>query len=132
LCSSAAVSAFRKSGHPQCGSALSNPGWFSKRSGNLKGHPRAARVPKASAFGGLVDKTLTVTSEGGTREIRVEEALQQRTYQDALAGKRTAKREVVKSIIKREAWLAKHAPKPSRRRWPGFPTHSLARISGSS
>jgi hypothetical protein len=45
----------------------------------------------------------------------MEKALQQRTYQDALTGKRMDMREVVKWIIKREAWLAKHAPKASRR-----------------
>ena len=59
----------------------------------------------------LVEKTLSVADHGGTREITVEEALQQRTYRDALAGKRMAMREVVKWIIKREAWLAKHEPK---------------------
>jgi hypothetical protein len=50
-----------------------------------------------------------VTDRGGTREVPLEEALQQRTYQDAVvAGKRMAIREVLK---KREAWLAKHEPK---------------------
>ncbi len=43
----------------------------------------------------------------------MEEALQQRTYCDAVAGKRIAQREVVKWIMKREAWLAKHAAKAS-------------------
>jgi hypothetical protein len=38
----------------------------------------------------------------------MEEALRQRTFRDALAGKRMAVREVVKWIIKREAWLEKH------------------------
>jgi hypothetical protein len=91
-----------------------NPGWFPKgSSGNLKGRPRTARASQPSALEVLVDKTLTVNGAGGTREISVKEALQQRTYQDALAGKRSAVREVVKWIIKREAWLAKHAPKPS-------------------
>jgi Family of unknown function (DUF5681) len=95
--------------------APSNPGWFRKgRSGNLNGRPRASRVPKNSAFQVLVEKTVTVNDRGGTREITVEEALQQRTFQDALAGKRLAMREVVKWILKREAWLAKHAPKARR------------------
>jgi hypothetical protein len=60
----------------------------------------------------LVEKTLTVTDRGGTREITMEEALQQRTYQDALKGRRMAIREVLKWIQEREAWLAEHAPKP--------------------
>jgi hypothetical protein len=89
-----------------------NPGWFPKgRSGNLKGRPRSSRGRTASVFEVLMEKTLTVTDRGGTREITVEEALQQRTYQDALAGKRMAMREVMKWIRKREAWLAKHEPK---------------------
>jgi uncharacterized protein DUF5681 len=92
-----------------------NPGWFPKgHSGNLNGRPRASRAPKSSAFEVLVEKTLTVADRHGTREITVEEALQQRTLQDALAGKRMAMREVVKWIIKREEWLAKHAPKVRR------------------
>jgi hypothetical protein len=94
-----------------------NLGWFPKgRSGNLNGRPRASRAPKSSAFEVLVEKTLTVPHQGGTREITVEEALQQRTFQDAVAGKRPAMREVMKWIMKREAWLAKHATKPSRQK----------------
>ena len=94
-----------------------NPGWFPKgRSGNLRGRPRASRASKGSVFEVLVEKTVTVAHGGGTREITVEEALQQRTFQDALKGKRMAMREVVKWVIEREAWLAKHARKTSRRR----------------
>jgi hypothetical protein len=94
------------------GRSAPNPGWFRKgRSGNLKGRPRGSRVATGSAFEVLLDRTLTVPDRGGgTREITVEEALQLRTYQDALAGKRTAMREVMKWIIKREAWLEKHEP----------------------
>jgi hypothetical protein len=62
----------------------------------------------------LADIRLTVTGPGGTREITAEEALQQRTYRDALEGKRAAMREVLRWIRKREAWLAEHMPKASR------------------
>jgi len=90
-----------------------NPGWFPKgRSGNPKGRP-TSRTAKPSAFEVLADMTLTVTGPGGTRAVTVEEALQQRTYQDALAGKAMAVREVVKWIVKREAWLEKHSAKKS-------------------
>jgi Family of unknown function (DUF5681) len=90
----------------------SNPGWFPKgHSGNRNGRPKGPRVPKASAFEVLIDKTVTITDGGGTREIPVEEALQKRTFQDALEGKGMAVRTVIKWIIKREAWRAKHAPK---------------------
>lgn len=89
-----------------------NPGWFVKgRSGNRNGRPKTSHAEPPSAFEVLLEKTLTVTDRGGTREITLEEALQRQTYQDALAGKRMAVREVVKWISKREAWLAKqHAP----------------------
>jgi Family of unknown function (DUF5681) len=91
-----------------------NPGWFPKgRSGNPKGRPTSSRASRASPFEVIVDKTLTVVHHGGTREITMEEALQQRTYQDALAGKRMAQREVLRWIKKREAWLAEHTPKAS-------------------
>jgi hypothetical protein len=94
--------------------ATPNRGWFRKgRSGNPGGRPTASRAPQASAFDVVVEKTLSVAHHGGTREITMEEALQQRTYRDALAGKRMAQREVLKWIMKREAWLAKHAPKAS-------------------
>ena len=45
-----------------------------------------------SAFEVLVDKTLTAPDRGGTREIPFKEALQLRTFQDAVAGKATAMR----------------------------------------
>jgi hypothetical protein len=94
------------------GRSAPNPGWFPKgRSGNLKGRPKGSRVGTGSAFEVLLDRTLTVPDRGGgTREITVEEALQLRTFQDALAGKRVAMREVMKWILKREAWLEKHEP----------------------
>ena len=92
----------------------SNRGWFRKgRSGNAGGRPSASRPSQASAFDVIVEKTLTVARDGGTREITMEEALQQRTYRDAVAGKRMAQREVLKWIIKREAWLARHTPRAS-------------------
>jgi hypothetical protein len=92
-----------------------NRGWFSKgRSGNPGGRPTASPAPQSSAFDIVAEKTLTVAHHGIAREITVEEALQQRTYQDALAGKRMAQRDVLKWIAKREAWLMKHGPKASR------------------
>jgi Family of unknown function (DUF5681) len=94
--------------------AKSNPGWFRKgRSGNPGGRPTASRASHGSAFDIVVEKTLTVAHHGGTLEITMEEALQQRTYRDAVAGERMAQREVAKWIMKREAWLAKHEPKAS-------------------
>jgi hypothetical protein len=96
--------------------AAPNPGWFPKgRSGNLKGRPTSSHVPKSSAFDVLVEKTITVADRGATREITMEEALQQRAYRDALAGQRMAQREVLRWIMKREAWLAKHTPRASPR-----------------
>ena len=95
--------------------ATSNRGWFRKgRSGNPGGRPTASRAPRPSAFDIVAEKTLIIAQHGIAREITVEEALQQRTYQDALAGKGMAQREVLKWIAKREAWLEKHAPGASR------------------
>lgn len=96
--------------------ATPNRGWFRKgRSGNPGGRPTTPRPSQASAFDVVVEKALAVAHHGGTREITMEEALQQRTYRDALAGKRMAQRDVLKWIMKRETWLAKDAPRASRR-----------------
>jgi hypothetical protein len=93
----------------------SNRGWFRKgRSGNPGGRPTTSRTPRPSAFDIVVDKTLIVTHRGIAREITVKEALEQRTYNDALAGNSMAQREVLKWIVKREAWIEKQAPRSSR------------------
>ena len=91
-------------------------GRFAKgKSGNPGGRPRKAAPPQASVFDVIVERTLTITRNGQAREITMEEALRHRTYQDAIAGKRLAQREVMKWIGKREAWLAKQAPQSARR-----------------
>jgi hypothetical protein len=86
------------------------------RSGNPKGRPRKVVNPRSSAFDVVIDRTLTITRNGQPREVTMEEALQHRTYQDAIAGKRLAQREVLKWIWKREAWIAaRNATKGTRK-----------------
>lgn len=79
-------------------------------SGNPKGRPRKTPATTSSAFDVIIDQRLTVTQDGKVRELTVEEGLQLKTYQEALAGSRTARREVLKMIAKREEWLAKRRP----------------------
>ena len=90
-------------------------GRFAKgASGNPKGRPRKPAPPQPSAFDIIIDRTLTVTQNGRTREITVDEALQQKTYHDAIAGSCMAQRAVMKMIDKREAArIKKHPPKVS-------------------
>jgi hypothetical protein len=82
-------------------------GRFQKgHSGNPKGRPRKQRVlPDAprSAFEIVLEKRVTA---GIDQELSVEEALQLRTYRDAVAGNRAARREVLKMIAKREQAMA--------------------------
>ena len=78
-------------------------------SGNPKGRPRKQTTPpdaRCSAFEIVFEKRVTVTQGGVDQELSVEEALQLRTYQDALAGKRAAQRAVLKMIAKREKAIA--------------------------
>lgn len=88
------------------------------QSGNPKGRPRKVRSEQtsASAFDIVLDKTLTVTQNGVERELTVDEALLLRTYQDALAGNRPARRRILQMILRREEWLASqpsaHTPRP--------------------
>jgi Family of unknown function (DUF5681) len=103
------------SGKSRSGKKTPNPGWFRKGSSpNPGGRPTASPAPQSSAFDVLLEKTLTVTDRTGTREITAEEALQQQTYQRALAGVGMAVRDVLKWIMRRDTWLAKNAPKVSR------------------
>ena len=89
-----------------------NSGRFPKgRSGNPGGRPRASRAAQGSAFDIVLKKRFTVAHGAGTREITAEEGIQQGILRDALAGNRSAMREVVKWIVKREAWRTKNAPK---------------------
>lgn len=86
----------------------SGTGRFTKgKSGNPRGRPKARPVERNSAFDIVIDRTLSMTRDGARREVSVEEALQHRTYQEAIAGKRMAQRQVMKWIQKREAWRAK-------------------------
>ncbi|MDT9601080.1 DUF5681 domain-containing protein [Sphingosinicella rhizophila] len=80
-------------------------------SGNPKGRPRKQVTKTVSAFDVVLDRSFAITQNGVPRELSVEEALQQRTYQDAIAGNRPARREILKMIAKREKWLADKAPK---------------------
>ena len=81
-------------------------------SGNPRGRPRKERrADPASAFAVVIDKKLPVTQDGKSREVTVEEALWHKTYQNAIAGNRSAQREVLKMIKKREAYLNARKPK---------------------
>ncbi len=84
------------------------------QSGNPKGRPRKKAAPPASAsvFDIIIDRTLSLTRDGIPQEVGIEEALQHRTYQDAIAGSRMARREILKMILKRERTRAKRAPPP--------------------
>jgi len=79
-------------------------------SGNSKGRPKSRRASSISAFDIIMDRTLTLTQGGKPREVTLEEALQHRTYQQAIQGNRAAQRDVLKMIAKREKWLAAKRP----------------------
>jgi len=78
------------------------------QSGNPRGRPKSRKIPdpKGSAFDIIIARSLTITEGGKARQVTVEEALQHKTYQQAIAGNRMARREVLKMIAKREKALA--------------------------
>lgn len=81
------------------------------QSGNPRGRPRKPDSKTPSAFDVVIEKSLTVVQNGRAREVTIDEALQHRTYQDAIAGNLAARREVLKMIAKREQALAKRQPR---------------------
>ena len=80
------------------------------RSGNPKGRPRKQPAAAQSAFDIILDRHVTVNQGGTARELTIEEALQFKTYQEAIAGNKPARRDVLKMIAKREQWLTKSRP----------------------
>ena len=86
-------------------------------SGNPAGRPRKERpADSTSAFDVVIDKKLTIEQDGKSREVTIEEALWHKTYQNAIAGDRSAQREVLKMIKKRDAHLVgRKAKKPAPR-----------------
>jgi hypothetical protein len=90
--------------------ALSTRAFARGESGNPKERPKSRKVAPASTFAIVMDRTLTVTQDGKPRELTVEEALQQKTYQDAIGGDRAAQRQIMKTIAQRDAWFAVMKP----------------------
>jgi hypothetical protein len=80
------------------------------QSGNPRGRPKKQAEVRASAFDVVIDRTLTIVQGGKPREVTVDEALQHKTYQDAIAGNRAARREVLKMIAKREKAITGKVP----------------------
>lgn len=83
------------------------------RSGNYKGRPKGTatadkRGPSTSAFEVILDKTFKVTRNGQEDELNAEEALQLRTYQDAIKGSKPARREILKMIAERDKWRSQN------------------------
>ena len=92
--------------------AQPNPGRFRQgRSGNPGGRPKSAPAPRSSPLDILLDETLNIVERGVERQLSLEEALQLRTFQDALRGKAKAVRQVVEWILKYEEWHKEHEPK---------------------
>lgn len=81
-------------------------------SGNPRGRPRKEPQQSASAFDVVIDRTLTITQGGQPREVTIDEALQHKTYQDAIGGNRAARRQILTMIEKREK--ARAARNPAR------------------
>lgn len=79
------------------------------QSGNPAGRPKKRR-PEISAFDIVFDRRMSVMQDGIERELTAEEALEWQTLQAAFKGSRTAIRQVLKMIAKREAALEKRQP----------------------
>ncbi|MHA6723794.1 DUF5681 domain-containing protein [Sphingomonas sp. RS2018] len=85
------------------------------QSGNPKGRPKKQIAPlSVSAFDIVIERTLTVMQAGTAREMTVDEALEQRTYQSALGGNRMAQREVFKMIARYEKAKRQRHPTTTR------------------
>jgi hypothetical protein len=80
------------------------------QSDNPGGRPKGTNTP--SAFDIIFDRTLSVQHNGATRETTVDEALEHKTYQQAIAGDRKARRDVLKMVVAREKALSVEQVRP--------------------
>lgn len=79
------------------------------RSGNPKGRPRKGKPAIQSSYDTLLDLTLPANMDGTPQAISAEQALQIKTYNQAMAGNRGAQRKILKMIEEREAHFVKKA-----------------------
>jgi hypothetical protein len=109
-----------------------NPmGRFKKgQSGNPKGRPKGSAVAQSgSAMDIIVNRTMTIRKAGEPQEVSVQEALQHQTYRKAIDGDKPSRREVLKMIRIREAYLYKQdqptkLQAPTRRMEPTDPDNA--------
>lgn len=79
---------------------------------NPLGRPKNVPGPPASGLEVLFNRTVKIQApDGNICDVTVDEAVQQRRLQDALAGKAVPIKQVVKWVIKREKWIRKEAEK---------------------
>jgi hypothetical protein len=84
------------------------------RSGNPKGRPpKNVQQKPDNEFDVIINKTLPINQGGGSAEVTVDEALQHKLLQAAFEGNRSARREILKMIEKRDiARVERHPPTP--------------------
>ena len=102
----------RKGGHPPVASRFRKG-----QSGNKNGRPKKRRAEEPSAFDIIINRTLTVEQHGEQHELPLDEALDHKTFEAAMAGDNKACREVLKWIVRREEYVNKKRKIPE---WPGF------------
>ena len=81
------------------------------KSGNRNGAPRKEMPERVSLVSEIFDVPVRVTISGRTREVTVEEAVQFRALQNAMAGKAGAINRVTGWLIRREQWRSEEAEK---------------------
>ena len=72
--------------------------------------PKKQPPAQRSAFDVVIDRTLTIVQDGKPREVTVDEALQHKTYRDAIGGNRAAVSRILKMIATREKAITERAP----------------------
>jgi hypothetical protein len=83
------------------------------QSGNPGGRPK--KIAAAQSVFAVLERTLITRRDGKMREFSVDEALQHKTWQKAMAGERRGQREVLRMIIEREKALVKLRPQRTNR-----------------
>lgn len=87
------------------------------QSGNPNGRPRKGKPLIASSYDALLDLTLPASMDGIDQVISAEQALQIKTYNQAMAGNRSAQRKILRMIEEREAYFAQKTNRLPKIKW---------------
>lgn len=84
------------------------------RSGNPRGRPKKPRTEIRSAFAIVAERQISFEKDGQAHQLAAEDALKRKTFDQAVAGNKKARRAISKWMMERERWIVENTPQQNR------------------